>query len=110
MRRIAAMVLVMALGASSVAQAADLGLSPGRPAGVQQANIAGLGVPTLVFGGIMAGIAIAIAVASSNENTPALASGSVTPSTSTTTTTTTTTRPTTTTSTTRTTSSTATTA
>ena len=107
MRRIAAMVLVMALGASSVAQAADLGLSPGRPAGVQQANIAGLGVPTLVFGGIMAGIAIAIAVASSNENTPALASGS---STTTTSTTTTTTRPTTTTTTTRTTSSTATTA
>jgi hypothetical protein len=67
MRRIAAIALAGALFASSAAYAGDLSLQPGKPAGVQQAQM-GSDTSTLVFIGLMAGVIAAVAIGTSNEN------------------------------------------
>ncbi len=67
MRRTAAIALAGALFASSAAYAGDLPLQPGKPAGVQQAQMGG-DTSTLVFIGLMAGVVAAVAIGTSNEN------------------------------------------
>lgn len=65
MRRSVAVVLALGLAASP-AFAADGALVPGKPAGVQQANLAAPGL--IVAGVVIVGIGVMVAVLSDSKN------------------------------------------
>jgi len=86
--RLIAVIMAMTMSTAAFAQpASELALNPGRPAGVQQAQMALFGNPVYLGIGIAA-IAAGIAIAASSHSSPAAPAAGGTTTTTTTTTTT----------------------
>jgi hypothetical protein len=63
---VAAVTVATMIGTSAFA--ADMSLAPGKPAGVEKAQFAGIGTGTLIIAGASAAIITAVAIVVSQQN------------------------------------------